>query len=216
MKRTPTRKEDDIRVEYVLRDERSMDISGGCPELRHELAVALAAAVATGGRWLKFRCRPGRVLYVTTERTPDEVDAELEGLVRGDAELLRRVRERVLVVGSLHRSGDELVELVMRTCARYEETPPALVVIDEAKHPASRFARRSLYGRLHALARTLGAAVAVVRRGVPAEDRDVFNANASIVCGLDDVLLARVVTMRGELIKPFPIRRRGEEAPFGR
>ena len=54
MKRTPTRKEDGIRVEHVLHDERSMDISGGCPELRHELAVALAAAVATGGRWLKF------------------------------------------------------------------------------------------------------------------------------------------------------------------
>ena len=216
MKRTPTPNEPAVRIGRVLGDARSMDISGGYPELRHELAVALAAAVAAGGRWLRFRCRPGRVLYVTTERTPAEVAAELEGLVRGDAELLRRVRERVLVVGSLHRSGDELVELVMRTCARYEETPPALVVIDEAKHPASRFARRSLYGRLHALARTLGAAVAVVRRGVPAEDRDVFDANASVVCGLDGVPLARVVTMRGELIKPFPIRGRGDEAPFGR
>ncbi len=216
MKRTPTPNEPAVRIGRVLGDARSMDISGGYPELRHEMAVALAAAVATGGRWLKFSCRPGRVLYVTTGRTPDEVSAELEGLVRGNDELLRHVRERVLVLGSIHRSGDELIDLVVRTVAKYEETPPALIVIDEAKHPGSRFARRSHYGRLHALARTLDAAVAVVRGGPPCEDRDVFDVNASIVRGEPDSLLARIVTVVGEVIKPFPIRSRGEEAPFAK
>lgn len=203
------------RVDGALKDGRSLDVSGGYPELRHELAVALAVAVATGGRWIGRNCRPGRVLYVTTGRTPDEVTAELEGLARGNDELLRRVRERVLVLGSIHRSCDEMIELVMRTCARYEETPPALVVIDEAKHPASGFARRAHYGRLHALARTLDAAVAVVRRGATDEDSDVFDGNLAIVPRKPDTLVARITSL-GKELDPIVVKKRGEEMRLAR
>ena len=202
-------------VDGVLKYGRSMDISGGYPELRHELAVALAAAVAAGGRWLNRECRAGRVLYVTTGRTPDEVTAELEGLARGNDEVLRCVRERVLVLGSIHRSCDEMIELVMRTCARYEETPPALIVIDEVKHPGSRFARRAHYGRLHALARTFDAAVAIVRRGATNEDADVFDGNLAIVPRKPDTLVARINCL-GKELDPIVVKKRGEEMRLAR
>ena len=66
-----------------------------------------------------------------------------------------------------------------------------------------------------ALARTLDAAVAVVRRGTTDEDADVFDGNLAIVPRKPDTLVARI-TCLGRDLDPIVVKKRGEETLLAR
>ena len=197
-------------VRGILDTSLSLELAGDFPRLRHELALRLAAAVAAGGRWLGRSCRRGRVLYVSTQETPLEIRDELFAIARAVHRDPEIVYERVRVVGSLHRSGQELLELVHR-CIPLDDKPPALVVIDEAKHPTSRYARRAHLGNLASLARSLGAAVVVVRSGHPDENADAFDAHCRISSCHDGCIAVTVAGPVGGGLPPLVVRRPGEE-----
>ena len=198
-------------VDGVLDSGLSLDIAGGDARHRHWLALVLAAKVAAGRGWLGRPCRPGRVLYVSTGRTPLEIRDELDAIAREKRMPVSVLRERIEVVASLHRSGRELIELVHRRVPLDDE-PPALVVVDEAKSPASRYARRAHMGCLAALARSLGTAVAVVRSGRPDENADAFDAHCRIAPAKDGRPAVFIDGPVGGRLDPIPVRWFGGDA----
>ena len=196
-------------VRSILDTGLSLDLAGDRHRLQHELALRLAVAVATGGRGGATSGQAGSSGR-STRATPLEIRDERSAVARATLGDPQTVLERVRVLGSLHRSGQEMLELVHR-CVPLDDRPPALVVIDEAKHPASRYARRAHLGCLASLARRLGTAVVVVRSGYPGENADAFDAHCRIDPCKDGSLVATVAGPVGGVLPPVVVRRPGEE-----
>lgn len=57
----------EVLIEGILRRGHKMLISGSSKAGKSFLLMELSVALATGGEWLGFRCRKGRVLYVNLE-----------------------------------------------------------------------------------------------------------------------------------------------------
>lgn len=114
-------------IEGILRRGHKMLISGSSKAGKSFLLMELCAAIATGGEWLGFRCRQGRVLYVNLE------------IDRASAfDRIRRICEAMglddlhhnLQVLNLRGRAVPLNELVPRLVARMRDRHFDAVVID--------------------------------------------------------------------------------------
>lgn len=70
-------------IEGVLRENCKMLVQGASKAGKTWLMIELAVAMALGRRWLGWKCRKGRVLYVNFELQPESFLSRLEKVCRG-------------------------------------------------------------------------------------------------------------------------------------
>lgn len=87
----------EVLVENVIRRGEQVNLISGPKSNKSWTVMHLAVAVATGGHWLGFACRPGRVLMVDFELHPGTFSRRLRAVLEALAVNLSDIGDRLAV-----------------------------------------------------------------------------------------------------------------------
>ena len=106
-------------IEGLLRVGRKGIIAGASKSHKSWLALNLAISVATGGTWLDFKCRKGRVLYLNMEIAADSFPHRIEAVTKAkgvdgaDLANLKRIDMR-----GFYEGADRLKSVILSQAKR--------------------------------------------------------------------------------------------------
>lgn len=115
-------------IEGVLRQGHKMLIAGPSKAGKSFLLMELAAAFAEGGKWLGFRCKQGKVLYLNMEIDPASFGARFMTIY--DALSIEHKHLKNIYVWNLRGRAVPLDELAPKIIRRAKDKGYIAVIID--------------------------------------------------------------------------------------